>query len=91
MAIPGNFPPPVPDGNGVLNGTNNVSLQVAGANRLQVTSTTTGLNGNAPVAKAAAIAAPTAPGAAYVQAEATSAKTAIDAIRVALTNIGITL
>lgn len=49
-----------------------------------------GLNGNVPVAKAGAIAAPTAPGAAYVQAEAASAKTAIDAIRVALTNIGIT-
>ena len=45
----------------------------------------------APVAQAAAITAPTAPSAAYVQAEATAMKTAVDAIRVALTNIGITL
>ena len=51
----------------------------------------TGINGNAPVAKAAAIASPTAPGAVYIQAEAASAKTAIDAIRVALTNLGVTL
>lgn len=36
------------------------------------------------------IASPTAPGAAYVQAEAASAKTAIDAIRAALTAAGIT-
>lgn len=50
-----------------------------------------GFNGNAPVGKAAAIAAPTAPGAVYVQAEATAMKTAVDAIRVALQNIGITL
>lgn len=53
--------------------------------------TTVGLNGNTPVAKAAAIAAPTAPGAAYVQAEAASAVAAINAIRTALANIGITL
>lgn len=52
---------------------------------------TVGLYGVAEVARAAAIAAPTAPSAAYVQAEAASAKTAIDAIRVALTNIGLTL
>lgn len=50
-----------------------------------------GFGGNAPVAKAAAIAAPTAPGAAYAQAEAQSAVAAINAIRTALTNIGITL
>ncbi len=36
------------------------------------------------------IASPTAPGAAYVQAEAASAKAAIDAIRAALTAAGIT-
>jgi hypothetical protein len=40
---------------------------------------------------AAAITAPTAPSAGYVQAEAASAKTAIDAIRAALTANGITL
>jgi hypothetical protein len=38
----------------------------------------------------AVIAAPTAPGATYSQAEAASAKTAIDAIRAALTAAGIT-
>lgn len=42
-------------------------------------------------AVSAAITAPTAPSAGYVQAEATSAKTAIDAIRAALTAAGITL
>lgn len=52
---------------------------------------TFGLYGVAPVARAGAIAAPTAPGAAYVQAEAQSMKVAVDAIRAALTNIGLTL
>ena len=44
-----------------------------------------------PGAQPAAIATPTAPSAGYVQAEAASAKTAIDAIRAALTGAGITL
>ena len=38
----------------------------------------------------AVIATPTAPGAAYVQAEMTSLKTAIDAIRAALSASGVT-
>lgn len=42
-------------------------------------------------ATSAAIASPTAPGAAYAQAEAQSMKTAVDAIRDALTANGITL
>jgi len=46
--------------------------------------------GESPVAQAVAIAAPTAPSAAYVQAEAQSAVTAINAIRLALSNFGIT-
>jgi hypothetical protein len=50
-----------------------------------------GVNGATPVARAAAITAPTAPSATYVQAEATSMKTAVDAIRTALKNAGITL
>lgn len=41
--------------------------------------------------KSAAIAAPTAPGAVYLQAEAQSAVAAINAIRTALTKHGITL
>jgi len=49
-----------------------------------------GLYGVTPVAKASAIASPTAPSGAYVQAEASSMKTAVDAIRTALLNIGIT-
>ena len=44
-----------------------------------------------PATQPAAIASPTAPSAGYVQAEAASAKTAIDAIRAALTGAGITL
>lgn len=40
---------------------------------------------------AAAVAAPTAPGAAYSQAEAQSAVAAINAMRVALKSAGITL
>jgi hypothetical protein len=40
--------------------------------------------------RASAITSPTAPSASYVQAEATSAKTAIDAIRTALASVGIT-
>ena len=51
---------------------------------------TVGFNGNAAVGKAAAIATPSAPSAVYVQTEAQSMKTAVDAIRVALANVGIT-
>jgi hypothetical protein len=43
-----------------------------------------------PGAQPGAIAAPTAPSAAYVQAEAQSMKTAVDAIRAALSGCGIT-
>lgn len=49
-----------------------------------------GFMGATPVARAAAIPSPSAPSAGYVQAEAAAMKTAVDAIRVALTNIGIT-
>ena len=49
-----------------------------------------GFYGATPIARQAAITAPTAPSAAYVQAEATAMKTAVDAIRTALTGIGIT-
>ena len=49
-----------------------------------------GLYGATPVTRAAAITSPTAPSATYVQAEAQAMKTAVDAIRTALTNIGIT-
>jgi len=52
--------------------------------------TQVGLYGVTPVTKAAAVTTPNAQTAAYVQADVTSLKTAIDAIRVALTNIGIT-
>src|SRR3990167_1951226 len=45
--------------------------------------------GVTPVVQAGAISSPTAPSVGYVQAEAASAKTAIDAIRTALTNFGI--
>lgn len=49
-----------------------------------------GFWGVTPVIQAGAISSPTTPSANYVQAEATSAKTAIDAIRTALINAGIT-
>jgi hypothetical protein len=71
---------PVAAGTGVLRGL-----------RLGVSGGQVGFYGATPVARAAAIAAPTAPSASYVQAEAQSMKTAVDAIRAALTNIGITL
>lgn len=63
-------------------------LEVGGD--MKHTGTKTGLNGATPVVQAGAIAAPTAPGAAYSQAEAQSAVAAINAIRTALQNIGIT-
>ena len=50
-----------------------------------------GFNGKTPVSPAAAIASPTAPSASYSQAEAQSMKAAVDAIRVALSNVGLTL
>jgi hypothetical protein len=51
---------------------------------------TVGMYGVASVVQAAAIAAPTAPGVVYSQAEAQSMETAVNAIRVALAGIGIT-
>lgn len=50
-----------------------------------------GFLGAAPVARAAAITAPIAPGVVYAQAEAQSCVAAVNAIRAALTAIGITL
>lgn len=58
---------------------------------IALTGTTIGLYAATPVVRAAAVTSPTAPGAAYAQAEAASAKTAIDAIILALKNIGVTL
>lgn len=49
-----------------------------------------GLYGKTPVVQASAIGAPTTPSAAYAQSEAQSAVDAINSIRTALTNIGIT-
>lgn len=49
-----------------------------------------GLNGNPPVAKAAAIAAPAAAPTLYSQAHSESLVTAINSIRTALKNVGIT-
>lgn len=69
-------------------GVNNESSQTAQIGDLA--SSLVGFYGKAPVARPAVIATPTAPGAAYVQAEATAMKTAVDAIRTALTNLGIT-
>lgn len=51
---------------------------------------TVGFYGVTPVARAAAITAPTAAGATYVQAQVTSLVTAVNALRTALTNVGIT-
>lgn len=59
--------------------------------RLGVSGGQVGFYGATPVARAAAITSPTAPSASYVQAEAQSMKTAVDAMRTALANIGITL
>lgn len=52
--------------------------------------TNLGFYGVTQVARAAAITSPAAPSAGYVQAEAAAMKTAVDAIRVALTNLGLT-
>lgn len=64
--------------------TVNTGLQVTAAGLV-------GLHGVAPVGRAAAIASVVGPGAIYSQSEASAAVTAINAIRVALTNAGITL
>lgn len=56
---------------------------------LGISGGTAGAYGNE-VVQAAAIAAPNAPGAAYLQADAASAVAAINSIRTALSNFGIT-
>lgn len=50
-----------------------------------------GATWNPPLVTHAAIASPSVPSAGYVQAEAASAKTAIDAIRAVLTSVGLSL
>ena len=70
-----------------------VSIQTGLTEGLKIGMTTSekiGLHGVTPVVQAGAISAPSTPSVGYVQAEAASAKTAIDAIRTALTNFGIT-
>lgn len=70
-----------------------VSIQTGLTNGLKIGGTASemiSLHGVTPVVQAGAISTPTAPSGTYVQAEAASAKTAIDAIRVALTGKGIT-
>ncbi len=54
------------------------------------TGSAVGFNGVAPVAKAAVIFAPNNPPAIYSQTDMVTMKTSIDALRVALKNIGIT-
>lgn len=49
-----------------------------------------GFYNKTPVVQAGAISSPTPPGVAYVQAEAQSARNAIDAIRTVLINLGLT-
>ncbi len=73
-----------------VQGSLTVASEVAVSGELKHGGTKVGLYNVATVVRAAAIAAPTAPSAIYVQAEAAAMKTAVDAIRVALTNIGIT-
>jgi len=69
-----------------------VEVKANGFSGLKIATTgAIGLYGATPVARAAAITTPTAPSAAYVQAEAAAMKTAVDAIRVALTGLGVTL
>jgi hypothetical protein len=71
-----------PEGSHIINGLASVELRIANANKLRVTALGVGLNGNAPVAKAAAINQPAGGRA--------SVKAAIDAILASLGNIGIT-
>ena len=77
-------------------GTGAASLQgSAGANIVAVDTTggvsRLGLYGVTPVIRASAITAPATQSGAYVQADVQSIVTAVNAIRVALTNVGITL
>ncbi len=67
----------------IFNGGTELAFRVSNTNFIRINSTGVGLNGNAPTAKAATIATPTS--------DTVGTKAAIDAIRVALTNIGITL
>lgn len=67
-----------------------VSLGATTGGKIGLTGDKLGFLGATPVARQAAIAAPTAPGAAYVQAEAASAVAAINSIRVVLNNFGLT-
>lgn len=71
-------------------GANDWALSAGTNKMIELTTTQIGLYGVAPVARAGAIAAPTPPGVIYSQAESQSMEAAVNAIRTALTNIGIT-
>lgn len=75
--------PAVPFSGGSLNSPD-------GTAKVSINNTGVAFNGNAPVAKAAAITAPATQSAAYVQADVQSIVTAVNSIRTALTNVGIT-
>jgi hypothetical protein len=75
--------PSVPFSGGSLNSPD-------GTAKVSISNTGTAVNGNAPVAKAGAIGAPNTQSAAYVQADVQSIVTAVNSIRTALTNFGIT-
>lgn len=80
------------DNNIVFEGTatSKIDVQSAGLSLGNSASQKLSLYGETPVVQASAISAPSTPGAAYVQSEAQSAVNAINSIRTALSNIGIT-
>ncbi len=71
-------------------GNSKIDVQSAGFSLGSSASQKLSVYGETPVVQASAISAPSNPGAAYVQSEAQSAVNAINSIRTALTNIGIT-
>lgn len=70
--------------------TSKIDVQSSGLSLGNSASQKLSFYGETPVVQASAIGAPSNPGAAYVQAEAQSAVNAINSIRTALSNIGIT-
>lgn len=70
--------------------TSKIDVQSSGLSVGNSASQKLSFYGETPVVQASAISAPSTPGAAYVQSEAQSVVNAVNNIRTALTNIGIT-
>jgi hypothetical protein len=74
----------------IMDGRNIVVGKGVGTKIATETTQKLGFFGKTPIVQVSAISTPSAPGSTYLQADAQSMKTAVDAIRTAFINLGLT-